>query len=83
MYTYEYNGNVVGLLAWMEQRIPRDIGNLSSVNQEEIRDVASSQPIVVACQGEENSLAQQGSPQSPVHSQPLASSHGISPLGCI
>jgi hypothetical protein len=81
IYTYEYNGNVVGLLDWMEQRIPRDIDNLSSINMEEIRDTASSQPIVVACKGEENYTHQQGSLQSPVYSQPLESSHGITPEG--
>ena len=35
--SYEYNGNMVGLYTWLEEKIPSNVDRLSPINEDEIR----------------------------------------------
>jgi hypothetical protein len=69
--TYEYNGNVVGLLQWMSQKRPQDVDNLSPHNRDEIDDNCH-QSVIVAPHEQDPLIHQREEILSPIDEQYLS-----------
>lgn len=50
--TYEYHGNTVAMLQWLEGNLPQDIHELTPINRAELCDGSSDQMIVIAMKEE-------------------------------
>lgn len=72
MKTYEYNGNTVAMLQWLEGKLPQDIHEPSPINRAELCDPNSDQTIVIAMK--------EAPLQLPQFAQYSDFSQGISPM---
>ena len=52
LVTYEYHGNMVRLLKWLEENPPQDIDNPSHINQNELRDKRSENIVEIVSESD-------------------------------